>query len=259
MFAVRRPLWQTCYNFTMLKYLEAIEELPRELKGPLVRVLELFREDIAETVKKSDIERFEKTTEENFNRVWKSIEELAEAQKRTEQRLEQFEKATEENFNRVWKSIEELAEAQKRTEKEIKMLTGELKDTRKMVGGLSDTVGYTLENEAYKALPKLLARDFDIEVEGRLVRKYIEYPDGMHDEVNIFGKAKKNGNDLWVVGESKVRMSKREINDFLKMVERLNSIIKRDKLLLGVTHTVMPDIKKYAQSKGIKVYWSYEF
>ena len=243
----------------MLKYLEAIEELPRELKGPLVRVLELFREEIAETVKKSDIERFEKTTEENFNRVWKSIEELAEAQKRTEQRLEQFEKATEENFNRVWKSIEELAESQKRTEKEIKMLTGELKDTRKMVGGLSDTVGYTLENEAYKALPKLLARDFDIEVEGRLIRKYIEYPDGMHDEVNIFGKAKKNGNDLWVVGESKVRMSKREINDFLKMVERLNSIIKGDKLLLGVTHTVMPDIKKYAQSKGIKVYWSYEF
>jgi hypothetical protein len=38
----------------MLKYLEAIEELPKELKVPLVRVLELFREEIAETVKKSD-------------------------------------------------------------------------------------------------------------------------------------------------------------------------------------------------------------
>ncbi len=86
----------------------------------------------------------------------------------------------------------------------------ELKDIRKMVGGLSDTVGYTLENEAYKALPKLLARDFNLEVEGRLIRKYIEYPDGRHDEVNIFGKAKKNGRDLWVVGESKVRMSKKE-------------------------------------------------
>jgi hypothetical protein len=196
----------------MLKYLEAIEELPKELKGPLVRVLELFREDIAETVKKSDFERFEKTTEENFNRVWASIHELAEAQKRTEERLEQFEKTTEENFNGVWKAIEELTEAQKRTEKEIKMLTVELKDTRKMVGGLSDTVGYTgytLENEAYEALPKLLARDFNIEVEGRLIRRYIEYPDGMHDEVNIFGKAKKNGKDLWVVGESKVSMSKR--------------------------------------------------
>jgi hypothetical protein len=44
----------------MLKYLEAIEELPKDLKCPLVRVLELFREDIAEIVKKSDFERFEK-------------------------------------------------------------------------------------------------------------------------------------------------------------------------------------------------------
>jgi len=211
----------------MFKYLEAIEELPKELKGPFVRILELFREDIAETVKRSDFERFEK--------------------------------ATEENFNKVWGSIHELAEAQKRTEQEIKILAVELKDTRKMVGGLSDAFGYTLKNEAYKALPKLLARDFNIEVEGRLIRKYIEYPDGRHDEVNIFGKAKKNGRDLWVVGESKVRMSKKEINDFLKMVERLGSVIRGDKLLLGVTHTIMPDIEKYAQSKGIKVYWSYEF
>ena len=132
-------------------------------------------------------------------------------------------------------------------------------NTRKMVGGLSDAFGYTLKNEAYKALPKLLAGDFNIEVEGRLIRKYIEYPDGRHDEVNIFGKAKKNGRDLWVVGESKVRMSKKEINDFLKMVERLDSVITGDKLLLGVAHTIMPDIEKYAQSKGIKVYWSYEF
>lgn len=45
----------------MFKYLEAMEELPKELKCPLLRVLELFREDIAETVKKSDFERFEKT------------------------------------------------------------------------------------------------------------------------------------------------------------------------------------------------------
>ncbi|MGQ9570432.1 MAG: hypothetical protein ACUVUQ_06250 [Thermodesulfovibrionales bacterium] len=47
----------------MFKYLEALEEFPKELKGPLLRVLEFFREDIAETVKRSDFERFEKATE----------------------------------------------------------------------------------------------------------------------------------------------------------------------------------------------------
>lgn len=239
----------------MLKYLEAIEELPQELKGPLVRVLELFREDIAETVKRSDFERFVKSTEENFNKVWKSIEELAEAQKRTEQRVEELAEAQKRTEQRV----EELAEAQRKTEHEIRILAGELKDTKTMVGGLSDTVGYTLENSAYKALPELLLRDFGVKVDGRLIRKYIEYPDGRHDEINIFGKAKRNGKELWVIGESKVRMGKKAINDFLKMIGRVEGIIKGEKLLIGVTHTIMPEVEKYAQSKGIKVYWSYEF
>ncbi|MGQ9570433.1 MAG: hypothetical protein ACUVUQ_06255 [Thermodesulfovibrionales bacterium] len=52
-----------------------------------------------------------------------------------------------------------------------------------MNGGLSDTVGYNLENSAYKSLPKLLARDFSIKVEGKLIRKYIEHPDGRYDKV----------------------------------------------------------------------------
>ncbi|NWF53075.1 MAG: chordopoxvirus fusion protein [Nitrospirae bacterium] len=211
----------------MLKYLEALDELPKELKSPLVKVLELFKEEVAETLKRSDFERFEK--------------------------------ATEENFNRVWKSIEELTEAQKRTEREVRTLASELKDTKRMVGGLSDTVGYTLENSAYKGLPSLLMKDLGIKVEGRLMRKYIEHPDGRYDEINIYGKAKRNGKDVWVLGEAKVRMSKKEINEFLKMVERLDRVIKGEKILIGVAHTIMPEVEKYARVKGIKIYWSYEF
>ncbi|MGQ9570434.1 MAG: hypothetical protein ACUVUQ_06260 [Thermodesulfovibrionales bacterium] len=55
-----------------------------------------------------------------------------------------------------------------------------------------------------------------------------------YDEVNIYGKAKKDGKDVWILGESKVRMSKKEINDFLKMVERLDRVIKGEKILVGV-------------------------
>jgi hypothetical protein len=134
-----------------------------------------------------------------------------------------------------------------------------LRDLKKTLAEIIEAFGYTLENAAYKALPELLARDFDMKIEGRLIRKYIEYPDGRHDEVNIFGKAKKDCKEIWVVGESKVRISKKEINDFLKMVERLDSLIKGEKLLIGVAHAIMPEVEKYAQSKGIKVYWSYEF
>ena len=74
----------------MSKLLEAIDEISPELRLPLLKAFTYLKEEIAETVKKSDFERFEKATEENFNRVWKAIEELAEAQKRTEQRVEEL-------------------------------------------------------------------------------------------------------------------------------------------------------------------------
>ncbi|MEW6215862.1 MAG: hypothetical protein AB1478_11790 [Nitrospirota bacterium] len=257
----------------MLRYLEAIEELPRELKGPLVRVLELFREDIAETVKRSDFERFEKTTEENFNRVWKSVEELAEAQKSTEQRLEQFERATEENFNRVWKSIEELAEAQKRTEhrveelaeaqkkteEELASLTRTVRNMQKEIGGLSNTIGYELEDSLYPLLPKVLKEDFGVEIEGDLERTFIEY-DGGEDEVNIYGKGKLNGRRVHIIGESKAQIGKGDVEGFVKMVKRLGRHLKENILPILVCYTVHPRVETYIKEHhpDIKLYKTFQ-
>jgi len=44
--------------------------------------------------------------------------------------------------------VAELAEAQKRTEEEVRQLAKGLRETRQMVGGLSDTVGCVLEDRA---------------------------------------------------------------------------------------------------------------
>ena len=91
-----------------------------------------------------------KVTREDFNALKQVVEELAQAQKKTEQR------------------VEELAQAQKRTEEELCSLVREHAKTREMVAGLSDTVGYGLENQAYKALRRLLERDFDLKIKDRL-------------------------------------------------------------------------------------------
>ncbi|HIE12055.1 MAG TPA: hypothetical protein EYP63_01300, partial [Desulfotomaculum sp.] len=63
-----------------------------------------------------------------------TVGELAEAQKRTEQRVEELAEAQKE-----------LAEAQKRTEIEIRKLAGELRDTKTEVGGLAKSMAYALE------------------------------------------------------------------------------------------------------------------
>ena len=120
----------------MERYYEALEGLPEELRDKLFRAFTLLREEIARTV-----------TREDFEELRKVVQELAEAQKRTEQR------------------VEELAEAQKRTEEEIRKLSGSLKRTREEVGGLSRSVAYALENEAYRKLPQFLKEHYGIELQ----------------------------------------------------------------------------------------------
>jgi len=171
----------------------------------------------------------------------------------------EFAKTTEENFQRVWKAIEALAEAQKKTEEEVKKVAKGLRETRHMVGGLSDTVGYSLEDRAIKSLPQLLREQYQIEVKGRLVRKFIKY-NGLKDEVNIFGEAERDGRSLYILGEAKARLSKKHIDKFLKRIQRLKfyKVITEDNFMFFVTYSAEPEIEKYAKDKGIEIIWSYE-
>jgi DNA repair exonuclease SbcCD ATPase subunit len=140
----------------MIRYLEAIETLPPEIKLSLIKAFELFKEEIAETVKRSDFEELkavvrelaeaqkrteqrveelaeaQKRTEERLTRLEGVVEELAEAQKRTEQRVEELaeaQKRTEERLTRLEGVVEELAEAQKRTEQRVEELAEAQKRT----------------------------------------------------------------------------------------------------------------------------------
>ena len=171
----------------------------------------------------------------------------------------EFAKTTEENFQRVWKAIEALAEAQKKTEEEVRKLAKGLRETRQMVGGPSDTVGYSLEDRAIKSLPQLLREQYQIEVKGRLVRKFIKY-NGLKDEVNIFGEAERDGRSLYILGEAKARLSKKHIDKFLKRIQRLKfyKVITEDNFMFFVTYSAEPEIEEYAKDKGIEIIWSYE-
>jgi len=106
------------------------------------------------------------------------------------------------------------------------------------------TVGYTLENEAYKALPDLLQRDHKISVQGRLIRCYVQdrYDDSL--EVNIFGQGKRGDTTVTILGESK--------SQFRGVFEEIVPVL--------VTHMISsPDVEEYARDQGIVLYYSYDF
>ena len=212
---------------------EDLENLDPQTKKVIVKLIKYM----GEIVRRDDFLELK----EEVNKLTKIIAELAEAQRRTEQKFA------------------ELAEAQRRTEEELRKLILEHRKTREQLGNLVHTFGYFLENEAYKHLPKLLQKDFGLEIERRLLRDYIEIAPNKYEEINIYGKGTIRGKPIIILGEVKSQLKKSDIDNFLKKVEKLQKILPEDKILILVTHQTSPQIKNYAQSKGLKIYFSYEF
>ena len=207
-------------------------------------------------VRTSELANAQKKTEQRLDSLTLRVEELAEAQKRTEARVEELAEAQKRTEARV----EELAEAQKKTEIQVQSLAGELKKTRKELGGLSITVGYTLENEAFKALPGLLLKEHGIKIKGRLKRTYLKDKYGRDIEVNISGEGKRNGRILTIIGEAKSQLSKRGVDEFIrKKLKRFEGVYDSIFPVL-VTHMISsPGVEDYTRKKGIALFFSYDF
>ena len=273
-------------------YIEAIENLPEEFRWALIKAFEIFREEIADTVRRSDFNELkavveelaeaQKQTEQKIaelaeaqRRTEQRVEELAEAQKQTEQRIAELAEAqrrTEQRLTKLEQAVAELAEAQKqteqkiaelaeaqrKTEKAIQRLTKEQDNIKEYLGALSHTVGYRLEDEAMKAIPRLLKEDFGVEVVGKLIRDFLEIGKNKYVEVNLFGEAKKDGKDYLILGEAKSQLKKKSIDEFIKKSELIKRYIPKEQILLYVTYIAHPMLRKYAEEKGIKIYFSYE-
>jgi hypothetical protein len=126
----------------------------------------------------------------------------------------------------------------------------------------SDIFTYTLKNQSYKSLPSLLKRDLGIEIEDRLIRRYLPTGEkGHYLQVNIYGWGKRNGKKTLILGEAKTSISRREISRFQKLVKKaaqLENASLHDICQVIVVHDVTPAVEEYAKAKGIHLYWSYD-
>ena len=239
----------TIVNADFLRKMEKLDPDLKDVLYPMVEVLERPREESITRIEFSDLKDI--------------VKELAKAQERTEKRVEELAKAQERTEIRV----EELAKAQERTEKRVEELTEVSKSlveglqrVREELGGISTTVGYTLENETYKKLPALLEKDFGIQTKEKITRKYVTDIKGKHIEVNIFGHGEKHGKEVIIIGESKAQLSNNKVDEFLrKKVKRLDGLFDEVFLVL-VTHMITsPEVEEYVKNKGIALYYSYDF
>ncbi len=256
----------------ILKKLEKLDPEVREVILELFRRVEFleerfiskveFREEFEKVWKilsevsktQREIAEAHKETEEALKRLTQRVDELAEKQRETEEAL----KKLAERQRETEEVLKELTQRQKETEEELKKLVKEHRKTREMVGALQHTVGYVLEDRAFVGLPELLKKDFGITVE-KLRRDFIEISPGNYVEVNIIGKGKNSeGAEIWIIGECKTQLKKKDVDKFLKLIKKIEKFISGEKILLMVTYQAHPLVQKYVAEKGIKLYFSYD-
>ncbi|NPA27145.1 MAG: hypothetical protein GXO36_06070, partial [Chloroflexi bacterium] len=203
--------------------------------------------------------------------------ELVEAQKRSEERIARLEKVTaelveahkrsEERIARLEKVTAELVEAQKRLEERqarfeheiterVSRLESKVAHISERLERLSDTVGYTLEDRAYRSLPKLLAED-GVEVIGRLRRIYLKVR-GRQRQLNIYGHGRRGDEEVLILGEAKTRPSRREVDRFVRLIRAVEEQEGVRVYPIFVAYDFPPEIEAYIRQKGIRPIWSYE-
>ncbi len=255
-----------------------LNELTPEVKGAIIEIVDRriqeklinrlpSREDFSELKNiVGELAQAQKKTEERVEELAQAqkkteerVEELAQAQKKTEERVEELAQAqmkTEERLDRVEKAIGELAQAQKRTEMEIQGLTRELKKTRSELGGLASSVGYALENEAFRALPSFLGEKYGIKVVDKLVRAEIG-----GEEVNLFGRGKRDGREVFIVGEVELKLT--SVSKLKQLDKKVEAVYReygeKETVKILITHFAKTHFLERAKERGVIVVQSFEW
>jgi len=207
--------------------------------------------------------------------------ELTEAQRRTEQRMEELAAAQQRTDERMGELTEaqrrtdermgELTEAQRRTDErmvemteEIRHLARGLSETRRDVSGIAHSVGYALENEAYRMLPGFLQRVHGITLTERFIRTEIG---GV--EVNLFGHGMQNGQPITLVGEVKTRLDDRRRERGTTVFDELDERVQAVRTEMGaeririvpvlVTHFATREMQRQASEQGVLVVQTFEW
>jgi DNA repair exonuclease SbcCD ATPase subunit len=190
---------------------------------------------------------------DDFNELKGFMGELAQAQRE----LVQAQGRTEAR-------MEELAQAQTRTEVEIKRLSQQVGGLAQEMGGLSRSVSYSLENEAYRLLPAYLKNNYGIVLDKRLVRTDIG-----GEEINIFALGQRKGTPIVLVGETKLQFDRRRKNrdalsQALEQLERKVEAVQplhpdREVVRLLITHYARPAVQEEARKRGVLIIQSFDW
>ncbi|WJI26581.1 hypothetical protein M0644_12885 [Thermosynechococcus sp. B1] len=158
----------------------------------------------------ADLAQAQKRTEERVDQLTLTVAELAQAQKRTEERVEELAAAQKRTEERV----DQLAAAQERTERAVKQLA-------RQVGGLSEALGGSLEDLALEVVPEILEYRWGMEIEF-CDRDTLPLRNGEY-EFDLVIRGQVAGRPVLVLGEVKSNITESEVERFLNLVAQVEA------------------------------------
>ncbi|MEJ5300833.1 MAG: hypothetical protein WHS38_07580 [Thermodesulforhabdaceae bacterium] len=237
-----------------VSFIKELDTVDPKLRRVLLAMLEELERQREESVTKKEFLELKEIVRE----LGKTVQELAVAQKRTEERLNELaeaQKKTEQRLEALAKRVDELAEAQKKTEIEVAKLASSVDILRHQVGGLSRSMAFDLENQAYRKLPEFLKVNYGIEVTDRLIRTHIG-----DLETNVFGKAIREGKELYLVGDAVLKLDDiSKISQVWDQVEAVKNEFGGEVVPIIITHFAKPNVMEKAKRIGIIVVQSFEW
>ncbi|MEW6103835.1 MAG: hypothetical protein AB1630_08510 [bacterium] len=126
-------------------------------------------------------------------------------------------------------------------------------------GDLRNLADLEIGNVALKELPRLLERDFALIVKDRLIRKYVVGNKGRYVKANIIGEATRDEKHFTIIGEAKYRFLKKDIDNFMKKLKRLNGVFDEIFPLLVSHRPIKPYLNEYVKKEKIALYYTYDF
>jgi len=251
-----------------MSYVSILQRLPPELQLPMVEVVEALRKDLRQelAVRREDFvelraavrelaeaqRQFEARAEARFTRLETALAKLAEAQRRTEQRLDRLEQVVQELAEaqkRTEQRVEELAEAQKRTEQQVQELAEAQRRTEQRLDRLEQVVQELAEAQkrmmeaivsltqrmdaAEKQLGQLSERfGLDLEVDAEEVLRAVVQEKGysllqepiaidVDGEMDVVAPIETlSGERFWMIIEVKGRLRRKEVGKFLQRLQQ---------------------------------------
>jgi chromosome segregation ATPase len=225
--------------------------------------------------KVEELAEAQRRTEEKVENLAGTVQTLAEAQRRTEEKVENLAGTVQTLSGTVQTlsgtvqglvgTVQDLVQSQARmlqaqTEMQmaITQLSRGLDEVRGIAGANAQTLGYMLENEAYRNLPAWLKQHRGIEVVGRMIRLQVG-----DEEINLLVDAKSGAEEFLIVGEAKSRL---HLSDLGLMAMKVEEVKEQYAGLQGrriqpliVAHFAPEKIRQRAEQDGIIIVQSFEW